>query len=64
MRGSTLHKVLAGLMLLMAAALLVSHLSTQDTLSLPLWAQAPCGVVAGFGIGVVAAITGWPGANS
>ncbi|MER5311309.1 sulfite exporter TauE/SafE family protein [Streptomyces sp. NPDC002773] len=61
MRSSTLHKVLAGLMVLMAGALLVSHLSTQDTLPLPLWAQVPCGVAAGFGIGVVAAIMGVAG---
>ncbi|OKJ66371.1 sulfite exporter TauE/SafE family protein [Streptomyces sp. CB02261] len=61
MRGSTLHKVLAGLMVLMAAALVVTHLSTQDGLSLPPWAEVPGGVVAGFGIGVVAAIMGVAG---
>ncbi|MET9378667.1 sulfite exporter TauE/SafE family protein [Streptomyces sp. NPDC002992] len=61
MRSSTLYKVLAVLMVLMAAALLVTHLTTLGTLGLPLWAQVPVGVVAGFGIGVVAAIMGVAG---
>ncbi|WP_338897422.1 TSUP family transporter [Streptomyces sp. TG1A-60] len=61
MRGSTLYKVLAALMVLMAAALLVTHTVTPGTLTLSLWAQVPCGVVAGFGIGVVAAIMGVAG---
>ncbi|MFC4472476.1 sulfite exporter TauE/SafE family protein [Streptomyces xiangluensis] len=61
MRSSTLYKVLAALMVLMAAALLVTHVTTVGTLSLPLWAQVPSGVVAGLGIGVVAAIMGVAG---
>ncbi|WP_405958166.1 sulfite exporter TauE/SafE family protein [Streptomyces phaeochromogenes] len=61
MRSSTLYKVLAALMVLMAAALLVTHVTTVGTLSLPLWAQVPLGVAAGFGIGVVAAIMGVAG---
>jgi uncharacterized membrane protein YfcA len=61
MRSATLYKVLAALMVLMAAALLVTHTTTLGTLMLPLWAQVPCGVVAGFGIGVVAAIMGVAG---
>lgn len=61
MRSSTLYKVLAALMVLMAAALLVTHVTTVGTLSLPVWAQVPLGVVAGFGIGVVAAIMGVAG---
>lgn len=61
MRSATLYKVLAALMVLMAAALLVTHATTLDTLALPPWAQVPCGVVAGFGIGVVAAIMGVAG---
>ncbi|MFE3771020.1 TSUP family transporter [Streptomyces sp. NPDC059122] len=61
MRSSTLYKVLVALMALMAAALLVTHTTPLGTLSLPLWAQVPCGVVAGFGIGVVAAIMGVAG---
>ncbi|WP_327278987.1 sulfite exporter TauE/SafE family protein [Streptomyces sp. NBC_01205] len=61
MRSSTLYKVLAALMLLMAAALVVTHTTALGTLDLPLWAQVPAGVVAGFGIGVVAAIMGVAG---
>jgi uncharacterized membrane protein YfcA len=61
MRSATLYKVLAALMVLMAAALLVTHTTTLDSLALPLWAQFPAGVAAGFGIGVVAAIMGVAG---
>ncbi|MGW1711652.1 sulfite exporter TauE/SafE family protein [Streptomyces sp. NPDC002156] len=61
MRSSTLYKVLAALMVLMAAALLFTHISTVGTLALPLWAQVTCGVAAGFGIGAVAAIMGVAG---
>lgn len=61
MRGSTLCKVLASLMVLMAAGLLVTHTTALGALALPLWAQVPCGVAAGFGIGVVAAIMGVAG---
>ncbi|MGW6707186.1 sulfite exporter TauE/SafE family protein [Streptomyces sp. NPDC054956] len=61
MRSATLYKVLAALMVLMAAALLVTHSTALDSVTLPLWAQVPCGVAAGFGIGVVAAIMGVAG---
>ncbi len=61
MRGATLHKVLAGLMVLMAAALVAAHHAAPGTLALPLWAQLSCGALAGFGIGVVAAIMGVAG---
>ncbi|MEV6756562.1 sulfite exporter TauE/SafE family protein [Streptomyces sp. NPDC051214] len=61
MRSSTLYKVLAALMVLMAAALVITHQATLGTLSLPLWAQVPSGIVVGFGIGVVAAIMGVAG---
>ncbi|MFD3469938.1 sulfite exporter TauE/SafE family protein [Streptomyces sp. NPDC058682] len=61
MRSTTLYKVLAALMVLMAAALVVTHTTALETLSLPLWAQIPAGVIAGFGIGVVAAIMGVAG---
>ncbi|MFD5848127.1 TSUP family transporter [Streptomyces chartreusis] len=61
MRSSTLYKVLAALMVLMAAALLLTHLTTVETLSLPLGVQVPTGVAVGFGIGVVAAIMGVAG---
>ncbi|MFD0372272.1 sulfite exporter TauE/SafE family protein [Streptomyces sp. NPDC127114] len=61
MRGATLYKVLAGLMVLMAAALVATHSTTPEALALPVWTQVACGVVAGFGIGVVAAIMGVAG---
>ncbi|WP_328753785.1 sulfite exporter TauE/SafE family protein [Streptomyces sp. NBC_00269] len=61
MRSTTLYKVLAGLMVLMAAALALTHVTTLESLALPLWAQIPAGVLAGFGIGVVAAIMGVAG---
>ncbi|MEU9429076.1 sulfite exporter TauE/SafE family protein [Streptomyces sp. NPDC048342] len=61
MRSSTLYTVLAALMVLMAAALVITHTTTLGTLALPLAAQVPIGVVAGFGIGVVAAIMGVAG---
>ncbi|MFI1714483.1 sulfite exporter TauE/SafE family protein [Streptomyces litmocidini] len=61
MRTASLYKVLAGLMVLMAAALVVTHTTTLGTLDLPLWAEVPSGVAAGFGIGVVAAIMGVAG---
>jgi uncharacterized membrane protein YfcA len=54
-------KVLAALMVRMAAALVVKHTTTLGALALPSWAQVPCGVMAGFGIGVVAAIMGVAG---
>lgn len=61
MRGSTLYRVLAVLMVLMAAALVLTHTTTVGALALPLWAQVIYGGVAGFGIGVVAAIMGVAG---
>lgn len=61
MRTATLYKVLAALMVLMAAALLVTHNVALGTLEMSRWAQVPAGVAAGFGIGVVAAIMGVAG---
>ncbi|MFE5881826.1 sulfite exporter TauE/SafE family protein [Streptomyces hydrogenans] len=61
MRTATLYKVLAALMVLMAAALVVTHTTTFGVLGLPPWARIPAGVAAGFGIGVVAAIMGVAG---
>lgn len=61
MRSTTLYKVLAALMVLMAAALLLTHTTPMNSVALPLWAQIPAGVVAGFGIGVIAAIMGVAG---
>jgi uncharacterized membrane protein YfcA len=61
MRSATLYKVLAALMVLMAAGQVITHTTPLGAVALPLWAQVPCGVVAGFGIGVVAAIMGVAG---
>ncbi|WP_418960495.1 TSUP family transporter [Streptomyces tritici] len=61
MRSATLYRVLAALMVVMAAALVATHATTLGSLVLPLWAQVLCGVLAGFGIGVVAALMGVAG---
>lgn len=61
MRSATLYKVLSALMVLMAAALFLTHTTTLGTLDLPQWARIPAGIAAGFGIGVVAAIMGVAG---
>ncbi|WP_308108850.1 sulfite exporter TauE/SafE family protein [Streptomyces antimicrobicus] len=61
MRSATLYKVLAALMVLMAAALVLTHTTPLGTLALPLWARVPAGAAAGFGIGVVAALMGVAG---
>jgi uncharacterized membrane protein YfcA len=60
-RTATLYKVLAVLMVLMAAALVLTHTTTVGTPALPGPIQAIAGVVAGFGIGAVAAIMGVAG---
>jgi uncharacterized membrane protein YfcA len=62
MRTSTLHRVLAVLLVLMAAALVFSHLDPSGfTLGLHGPVQLIAGLVTGFGIGVVAAIMGVAG---
>jgi uncharacterized protein len=62
MRTATLHKVLAGLMVLMAVTLVFTHLDgPTSSLGLHGWTQALVGLVAGFGIGVVAAVMGVAG---
>ncbi|OEJ35165.1 permease [Streptomyces subrutilus] len=61
MRSATLCKVLAVLMVLMAAALVLAHAATLHALDLSPWARIPTGIAAGFGIGVVAAIMGVAG---
>ena len=62
MRTATLHKVLAGLLVVMAAALVWTHLSpASHSLNLPAPALAVLGLVAGFAIGVVAAVMGVAG---
>ena len=61
MRTSTLYRVLAVLLVLIALALYASHAGTVRPLDLPTAAQVPVGVVAGFFIGVVAAVMGVAG---
>ncbi|MBG0831315.1 sulfite exporter TauE/SafE family protein [Planomonospora sp. ID67723] len=61
MRSATLCKVLAALMVLMAGALVLTHTTALGTPTLPGPLQAVIGAVAGFGIGVVAAIMGVAG---
>ncbi len=62
MRTATLHRVLAALLVLMAAALVVTHLDgAVSAPGLHGWARAVVGLVAGFGIGVVAAVMGVAG---
>jgi uncharacterized membrane protein YfcA len=62
MKSRTLYRVLAGLLVMIAAALVFSHVA--DLSSQPLvtgWAQVVAGLVAGFGIGIVAALMGVAG---
>jgi uncharacterized protein len=62
MATPTLHKVLAGLLVLMAAALVWTHLDAPThSLSLPGQDQAILGLAAGFAIGAVAAVMGVAG---
>ena len=62
MRAATLHKVLAALLVLMAAALVWTHLTpSTQSLDLPAPVLAVLGLVAGFAIGVVAAVMGVAG---
>jgi uncharacterized protein len=61
MRSATLYRVLAGLLVLVAAALIANHVGTLHHLTLPPIVVAILGVVAGFCIGIVAAIMGVAG---
>jgi len=61
MRAATLYRVLAVLLVGIAAVFAAEHVGAIPTLNLPAVAQALAGVVAGFGIGVVAAIMGVAG---
>jgi len=61
MRAATLYRVLAVLLFGIAAVFAAEHVGAIPTLNLPPVAQALAGVVAGFGIGVVAAIMGVAG---
>jgi uncharacterized membrane protein YfcA len=61
MRAATLYRVLGVLLLGMAAVFAAHHLDVIPELALPTAAQVVLGVVAGFGIGVVAAVMGVAG---
>lgn len=61
MRATTLYRLLAVLLVLIAAALLASHTGEVGSLDLSQTERIPAGVVAGFGIGVVAAVMGVAG---
>ncbi|MGP4103850.1 sulfite exporter TauE/SafE family protein [Nonomuraea sp. KM90] len=61
MRTATLYRVLAGLLVLMAAALVLTHVTVLGAMALPGPVRAVAGIAAGFGIGVVAAIMGVAG---
>lgn len=61
MRTSTLYRVLTGMLVLIALALLASHTGAVQPLDLPTTAQVPAGVLAGFFIGLVAAVMGVAG---
>jgi len=61
MRSTTLYKVLALLLVLIAAALAANHAGTLSPLDLNPAVQAIAGVLAGLGIGIVAALMGVAG---
>ncbi len=61
MRSTTLYKVLAGLLVVIAAALAASHLGPIEPLNLPPAIQLIAGVIAGVLIGIVAALMGVAG---
>lgn len=61
MRSATLYRLLAVLLLVIAAALAWNHLGEVGTVSLPPVARAAAGLVAGIAIGIVAALMGVAG---
>jgi len=63
MRSATLYRILAGLLVLIAAALVTNHVGPLRHLVLPDALVVIVGAVAGFLIGVVAAIMGVAGAS-
>jgi uncharacterized membrane protein YfcA len=58
MRSATLHSVLAVLLLLIGAALAFNHFGPLGPLTLSPLARALLGILAGLGIGLVAAVMG------
>lgn len=61
MRSVTLYRVLAGLLVLMAGALVWSHFGAELAVALDPVPQAFAGLLAGFAIGLVAAVMGVAG---
>lgn len=61
LRSATLYRVLAVLLLVIAAVLLATHFATIPSPNLAGPAQIVVGVLAGVGIGVVAALMGVAG---
>lgn len=61
MRSATLYRVIAVLLVFIAAALATTHLAQVGTLDLPPVPRTILGVAAGVGIGVVAAVMGVAG---
>ena len=61
MRSATLHRVLAGLLVLIAAALAADHLGVLPALDLSGGTRVAVGVLAGLLIGIVAALMGVAG---
>src|SRR4051812_18778877 len=61
MTSRTLYRVLAALVIVIAGALLATHLGSVEPLDLAPAVRIPVGVAAGFAIGVVAALMGVAG---
>lgn len=61
MATATLYRVLAALLTLIAVVFAAERFGTLEAAGLDGWAQVVAGVVAGFGIGVVAALMGVAG---
>lgn len=61
MASKTLYRVLSGLLVIIAAVLLITHLGHAQALGMTGPAQVAVGVVAGAAIGIVAAIMGVAG---
>ncbi|MBB5840515.1 putative membrane protein YfcA [Kribbella italica] len=61
MRSSTLYRVLAALLVVIAAALAANHLGTLPSPDLPDVVRVPAGAAAGLAIGIVAALMGVAG---
>jgi uncharacterized membrane protein YfcA len=59
--SATLYRVIAALLMLIAVALAANHVGTIPTPDLPTGVQVTAGLVAGLGIGIIAALMGVAG---